>query len=252
MTLMVRGLARFLLLPVALAALCAAGAAAADVQLPPGRPLDRALVQQMLVQRLTGGDADEALAVRIDEPALPLVNRASQPITLSLTSLQLDPTTGRFTANLAATLPSGAGSTILVAGAVERLTDVPVLGRPLAAGEIIAAADIVWKRMALPQRQVDTLLDLDAIVGLEARRPLAADRAVRARDVKAPLLVQRGESVSVLYSAAGLEITASGTALEVGRLGEIVQVQNMSSGEVRRGVVEARRRVRVNGLAAEP
>ena len=90
------------------------------------------------------------------------------------------------------------------------------------------------------------------IIGLEARRPLAAERPLRARDLRAPLFVQRGESVSVLFQAAGLEIIAAGVALEGGRRGEVVQVRNPSSGEIRRGVVEARQRVRVGGLAGYP
>lgn len=237
-------------LPILVSVLGAPGAAAADVQLPPGTPLDRGLIEGMLAESLAGAEGE--VSIRIDEPHLPLANRAAQPITLSVATVRHDPATGRYAARLAATLPDGASSTITVSGSIERVIEVPVLNRAVAVGETVGPEDVGWKRMIEPNRQSDTLLDVDAIVGLEARRPLPAGRAVRARDVKAPLLVQRGEPVSVRYSMAGLEITAVGTVLGSGRLGEVVEVENINSGETRRGVVEGRRKVRIGGLGTQP
>ncbi len=132
-------------LPLLVGALGAAGSAAADVQLPPGTPLDRGLIERMIAESIAGVGAEGDLAIRIDDPHLPLANRASQPITLSLMTLRHDPATGRYAARLAATLPGGASSTISVSGRVERLVDVPVLNRPIATGETVAAEDIGWK-----------------------------------------------------------------------------------------------------------
>ena len=56
----------------------------------------------------------------------------------------------------------------------------------------------------------------EELVGLQAARPLAAGRAVRAQDLVAPLLVRRGEPASMLLKRGGLEVSDSGIALEHG------------------------------------
>ncbi len=226
------------------------GAATADVRLPPGKALDRGTVERLLVEALADGGEDADFALTVEHPDLPLANRASQPITLSVVGFERDGATGRYAAQLSATLPDGTAGTIELEGSVARLVEVPVLSRAVAAGEVIGPADVAWRKVPEPRGQSDALLEIGAIVGLEARRPLPADRMLRARDVKPLLAVRRGEAVSVVFSSGKLEITALGVAMGSGGLGEAVQVRNTDSGVVRSGVVEAPRRVRVNGSGA--
>jgi flagella basal body P-ring formation protein FlgA len=240
------------ILPIRITAWCFSlvamvSVAAANTVLPPGQPLQREIVEGMISQALVGQGLVGQLTVRVDRPQLPLPNRAARPISLSVASLRHDPSTGRYEAHIVAKLEDGETSSIAVSGVAEELVEVPVLKRSIAPGEIIVADDLEWRSLPEPQLQPDTVLDLQAVVGQEAQRPLQARRALRGRDLGTPILVRRGEPVGIVYLAGRLEITTAGIALEAGRRNDPVQVQNTASGEVRRGIVEGPRRIRITG-----
>ena len=241
-----------------LAILCALAAwlwplaAAADVVLAPGQPLEQGLVEGLVREALVAQGIGAAVTVSIDRPDLPLANRAQRPIMLKVAGLRRDRATGRYEARIAATLPDGEGSTIMVAGIAQELVAVVVPTRPVAPGEMLTAADLALRQVPEAQLQPDTLTDPADAVGLEARRALPAGRMIRGREVAAPVLVRRGEPVTVVYATGRLEITTAGTALAAGRRGEPIQVQNSASGEVRRGIVAGVRRVRIEGAGVQP
>jgi flagella basal body P-ring formation protein FlgA len=89
------------------------------------------------------------------------------------------------------------------------------------------------------------LRDIDDLVGLQAVRRLSGGRVVRAGDVAVPRLVRRGDPLSLVFRCAGLEIAGPGVALDDGRHGEPVRVQNAASGEMRQAIVVGPRRVQV-------
>lgn len=240
------------MLPIRIAAWCFGLAATVSVAgaatvLPPGQPLQPEIVEGMISHALAERGLVGQLAVRIDRPQLPLPNRAARPISLSVASLRHDQSTGRYEARIVAKLEEGETSSIAVSGVVEELVEVPVLRRSIGPGEIIVADDLEWQSLSERQLQPDMVLDLQAVVGQEARRPLQARRALRSRDLGTPILVRRGEPVGIVYLAGRLEITTAGIALEAGRRNDPVQVQNTASGEVRRGIVEGPRRIRITG-----
>lgn len=244
--------------PVAAAPAAAAPAAAApaEVVLPPGRPLDRGTVEAMLRDALAERGVAGPLALRVDQPALPLANGAGVPITLTLATLDHDPGTGRYQAGIEARLAGGAGGearTISVAGTVEELVEVPVPTRAIAQGEMLAADLLDARMVPVSSLRAAALVESSqAAIGQEALRPLPAGRALRARDLAPPALVRRGDQVRIVYVQGGLEITAGGVALGPGRRGDAVQVQNGGSGEVRRGVVDGPRRIVVTAVGAQP
>jgi flagella basal body P-ring formation protein FlgA len=232
--------------------LLAAPSVLADEVLDPGRPLDRNRVERMVREALAARGFTEPLTLRIERPDLPLANRAAGPIALSIVSLDHDPRTGRYEAYIQATLESGVGSRIAVAGTAVELIEIVVPRRAIAQGETITPRDLVMRHVTMAELRPDAALVAEDLVGQEAARPLPAGRALRTRDVTSPPLVRRGEPVRIVYAAAGLEIITAGVALGQGRVGEIVQVQNAASGEIRRGTVGGPRRVLVDSLGARP
>jgi flagellar basal body P-ring formation protein FlgA len=89
------------------------------------------------------------------------------------------------------------------------------------------------------------VLDIDDFVCLQAFRRFNGGRVVRAADVAVPWLVRRGDQLSLVFKRAGLEIAGPGVALDDGRHGEPVRVQNAASGEMRQAIVVGPRRVQV-------
>jgi flagella basal body P-ring formation protein FlgA len=120
----------------------------------------------------------------------------------------------------------------------------------LTAKVVVAAADVRANQalaesdLALERRRVmdlaDALPDTEAAVGKASSRALRSGQLVSARWLAAPLLVRRGESVTILARNGGIEVQAAGVALEPGRLLEVVRVRNATTAKVIRArVIEA-------------
>ncbi|HSZ73616.1 MAG TPA: flagellar basal body P-ring formation chaperone FlgA, partial [Rhizomicrobium sp.] len=62
--------------------------------------------------------------------------------------------------------------------------------------------------------------------GMQTRRVLRAGEAVRADDVRKPVLVTKGSTVTMTFSAPGVQLSATGKAMSEGGLGETVVVLN--------------------------
>jgi flagella basal body P-ring formation protein FlgA len=232
--------------------LAAPPAGGAELVLAPGEPLTREDVAEAVREALAAQDHDGELAVDVQMPLAPLPNRAAAPMRIVVADLRYDTRTGRYDAQLLATLPSGETSAIKSAGRVQEMVEVPVPARPIGRGETIRREDLAWSSFARGSVRVDALRDIDDLVGLQAVRRLSGGRAVRAGDVTVPWLVRRGDPLSLVFKRAGLEIAGPGVALDHGRHGEPVRVQNAASGEMREAIVVGPRRVQVGAPGSTP
>jgi flagella basal body P-ring formation protein FlgA len=61
---------------------------------------------------------------------------------------------------------------------------------------------------------------------MQARRYLRAGELVMASDVRKPVVVTKGETVTMTFDAPGVSLTATGRALSEGGIGETVTVIN--------------------------
>jgi flagella basal body P-ring formation protein FlgA len=109
-----------------------------------------------------------------------------------------------------------------------------ILVKPLAAGAIITADDVV----------ADEALKA-TIIGRELRRQMPAGAVLRNSDVRPPTLVVRNRPVRIDYAKGPLLISAPGRALSNGAKGETVRVMNLSSRSIITGVVIDVDRVKV-------
>jgi flagella basal body P-ring formation protein FlgA len=86
-----------------------------------------------------------------------------------------------------------------------------------------------------------------AIVGKVARRTLLPGSPIPLNAVGDPKTVANGAKVRLLFEDGGLAITAYGTALHAGSVGEIISVRNLGSGLTVSGAVQADGSIRVGG-----
>ncbi len=82
--------------------------------------------------------------------------------------------------------------------------------------------------------------------GRTARRTLAAGTALTVDMLTPDLIVHRGQEVTLIVQAAGIEVRAAGQALEDASAGARIHVANASSKKIIEGVVESADTVRVN------
>lgn len=133
---------------------------------------------------------------------------------------------------------------LLIAPTLPAYADSVVATRALPAHHLIGAEDLRYD----PKPQPDALVQMDLALGMETRSAIAAGRAIRARDLSAPRLIERNAKVTLVYAIDGLSITAPGRALDRAGAGDMLRVLNLSSKTTVTGIVTASGEIRVDGL----
>lgn len=124
--------------------------------------------------------------------------------------------------------------------------EVVVSSVPLARHETIAAKDVRLERRDISGLSARPLTKIEEVAGARAARAIEVNEILTQRALERPTLLRRGAPVTLLYETGGLRVEAPGLALESGRIGEIVQVKNPTSGKLLRGLIVDARTVRVN------
>lgn len=197
-----------------------------------------AVARQMGVQNL------DELQVTFDQPLEPRIadERSGQPI--RVTSVAAQPGGGRFEVLLQVD-KGGATEKFRLRGQAQEVTETVTLVRPFNRGEIVREEDLAVERV--PKRQVGAVRPVSPadFVGLAARRTLRQGQPLATADFTAPLLVNRGEIVTIVYESPGLVLTARGQALEQGAKGDTITVLNQLSKRTLVGQVTAPGRVTI-------
>jgi flagella basal body P-ring formation protein FlgA len=103
---------------------------------------------------------------------------------------------------------------------------IVVPARDIARGETIGESDLSYVFVAPANVPANTTTQMDALVGMQSRRVLRAGESVRNDDVRRPILVVKGTTVTMIFDAPGVQLTATGRAMSEGGMGETVTVQN--------------------------
>lgn len=114
---------------------------------------------------------------------------------------------------------------ILWLTATPALADSLVATHTIRAQTVLTAEDFTLVAATIP----GALTDAANAIGMEARVTLYAGRPIGAADVGAPALVERNQTVSLIYRAGGLSILTEGRALTRGGPGDVIKVMNISS-----------------------
>lgn len=103
---------------------------------------------------------------------------------------------------------------------------VVVPDRTIARGEVIGQGDLTYANVPASRALGGVVTDMSALAGKQARRMLRVGEAVRPSDVRAPILVTKGSTVTMTFHAPGITLIAVGRAMSQGGLGESVTVLN--------------------------
>jgi len=165
--------------------------------------------------------------------------------TLGLASLTFDAASGRFDAVVVGAAGTDAETRLAVSGRAMRVVSVPVLAHRLGRDEVITADDIDWIDLRGDRVGATIVTDVADLIGRVQRRPLKPGRAIRARDVRLPRLVNKGDVVVLSLRTPFMSLTMTGRALEDGALGKTVRVLNTTSKRVIEAVVAGANRATV-------
>jgi flagella basal body P-ring formation protein FlgA len=119
----------------------------------------------------------------------------------------------------------------------------------VARGTVISDSDITYA-IAPATVMSGVATSASEVVGLETRRTLHAGETLRASDLRRPVLVSRGSTVTMTFQAPGIVLTSSGRAMSEGGLGDTVTIQNPASYRQITGVVIGPGQVRAEAGSA--
>lgn len=142
-----------------------------------------------------------------------------------------------------ATAQANPDATPAAASAAPAGAEVVALRRSLRKGAVLTAEDIVM--IPAPQKVSTGLFSsAEDVIGRTLTQTLGEGRALHARHLEHDWLVREGNPVMIVNAIGGFEIITAGKAVGNGQLGDIIEVQNISSGDIIQGVVEAAEKIR--------
>ena len=202
-------------------------------------------VAHALEHRSGLGDAAN-LSLTFDRDVHDLRLEASNTGAVEPISVRYEPRHGRFdvTFEIAgdhATAPMRLRFT----GTAIETVEAAVLARSVERNELIKSSDVVVERRPKAELGGDAAAR-DRAVGMQARRQLRAGQPLKLADLVKPDLVQRDQTVTLIYEATGLYLTIRGKALEGGTEGDVVSVLNLQSKRTVTGTVIGRGQVAIS------
>lgn len=210
-----------------LLSLLAAPALAENARAPTPLAALKADIRAALIEEGAPDNAEVSLAA----PDA-LVNAGAEGLLIETVSFNRS--TGRFLIRAR----GGPGEPLIaISGVAAAPVVFPVPARDIPRGQIITEDDIDFvERVDAASRNF--LDDADLVIGKEARRALQKGASLRAADLKSPLLVKRGATVTVVLEAPGLRLTQLASALESGAEGDLIAFRNLTSGaEIKASVI---------------
>jgi len=158
------------------------------------------------------------------------------------------PWIGLQTFEVAADTPEGPARFLLQAE-VTRPSAVVVAVRSLPRDALIRAGDVALDWTAAGTGPVEGFHSLDEVVGMQATRAIPAGKVIAPGSIRAPLLVRRGEVVTVRARSPGICVRTQARARDDGSLGELVAVESLLERKVYFARVEGVREVEVYARA---
>jgi flagella basal body P-ring formation protein FlgA len=192
------------------------------------------------------GDAKD-ISVTFDRDVHTLQVESTATGDLQVISLAYDPHTTRFdvTFDLASSSVLHRQPARFFGAAIETVAAVAV-DHPIERGQIIKQSDLTI--LHRPKSETGAISNIAEVVGLAARQELRPGQPLHSADLTKPAVVQRNDTVTIVFQAPGLVLTLRGVAQEGGAIGDSIGVLNADSKRVVQAQVTAPGRVSVSSV----
>lgn len=145
-------------------------------------------------------------------------------------SMQLnDPSNSGGSVTVQTRCEGNQGWSVYVPAQVALFRPMAVASRNLQRGDVIDNSDISIEIVNISQLRQGYLQYRDTILGKELQRSLNQGEAFRSNLLNSPMVIKRGDEVSIEIQAGSIAVTSSGTAMANGRIGERIRVRNGQS-----------------------
>lgn len=116
-----------------------------------------------------------------------------------------------------------------IKGVIHPLIDIPVLKLTARRGDTIGQNDVTMLSIRADMLDDNMVIRKDALIGMTPRKIIAAKSPVTIADLEKPVMVKRGELVTMELSRGPIRLSAIAKALENGTEGDIIRLMNIDS-----------------------
>ncbi len=116
-----------------------------------------------------------------------------------------------------------------VSGRFFTKVEVPVISSNISRGTIISKNDIDWIEARENEVARNVIVDDKEIIGKEASRNLRSGNMISSKDLREPVLVEKGSLVTISYVTPYLRLTARGLATENGARNQVIKITNLQT-----------------------
>jgi flagellar basal body P-ring formation protein FlgA len=185
-------------------------------------------------------DKEYNIQIHTIDPRLKL-KKCPSPLQIHLTDTPIKP--GRNTLNIRCV--STADWRIFMSSTITLYDNVLVANKPMRKGHLIQKDDI-----RLMKKEIDNLGSLylsepSQAVNLVLKRRLRKDDIINVNTLAQPILINRGDRVSIMASNDGFKISMKGIALKKGSMGDKITVKNIRTKKIIQAVVTNKNTVKV-------
>ena len=124
---------------------------------------------------------------------------------------------------------------------------IVVPAHDIARGDVISETDLTYATVDGSALMSGVPTKMDEVKGMQARRMLGTGQPFRGDDVRRPIVIIKGQTVTMQFAAPGVELTAMGRAMSEGGVGDTVTIQNPASYRMIAATVTGPGTVRANG-----
>jgi flagella basal body P-ring formation protein FlgA len=114
-------------------------------------------------------------------------------------------------------------------------------------GDTIGESDLTYTTVDGAALMAGVPTRIEEVKGMQTRRTLGAGQPFRGEDLRKPIVITKGQTVTMQFIVPGVELTAMGRAMSEGGIGDTVTVQNPASYRMISGIVIAPGTVRATG-----
>lgn len=194
-----------------------------------GRTLDQNDILPPLREALKAEGMRDGAEIDLGSRAIAIHLPLEAPAHVDVQQVRIDRNTNRFTASIIAGAGHAGAQRLQIQGRLFATARLPVLRRAVNTGETIRANDIELVQVREDASKRDLIADPKRLVGQTARVRLRDGEPVREGDVRAPTLVTRNATVTIILQTGSLQLSAQGRATEDGARGDTIRIVNTQS-----------------------
>lgn len=214
------------------------------------RIIDADAVGQRILAAVAADTPNTDASIQLDNPGLRFLVPAEASDAMALDGLNVDQRTGRFSVFVTAPANSNNAQRQRVSGRIVYQVTLAVPAHSMSIGDVFGPVDITETKLPRERVASDAITNPQQLIGKAARRILRSGETVRAGDIAEPIVVHKGDLVTITLNTPGMQLTAQGKAVEDGAMGASIRVTNTQSNRVIDAAVVGPNQVAIGNGAA--